>query len=221
MPFTRKPSARPQSSLFAPHTQPREVGSSAWLTAFTDGGSRGNPGPAGYGVLLQSAEGVPVAELSEFLGIQTNNVAEYSALLGALDYALTHGHSKLRVVSDSELMVKQIRGQYSVKSPDLRPLYEEARRRIARLDDFAIEHVLRGKNKKADQLANDAMDRGMRRAPQGSSTQPTQVKPAPPRPIRSPIRGIVRHGAIQLPADALPEGTVVIIMPEETLRGRG
>jgi len=114
-------------------------------------------------VLVQAADGSKLAELSEFLGITTNNVAEYSALLAALDYALTHGHARLRVISDSELMVKQLRGQYKVKSPDLRPLYEEARRRVARLEQFSIEHVLRGKNKKADGLANAAMDRGMRR----------------------------------------------------------
>lgn len=223
MPTTpRKSSVRPQSSLFAPQIGQSGVSQSGWITAFTDGGSRGNPGPAGYGVLLQTAGGVPVAELSEFLGIQTNNFAEYSALLGALNYALTHGHRQLRVVSDSELMVKQIRGQYSVKSPDLRPLYEEARRRIARLDDFAIEHVLRGKNKKADQLANDAMDRGMKRGTRPNTATPaTTPAPAVSNTRRGPIRGIVRHGAIQIPNDALPEGTVVIIMPEDTLRGRG
>ena len=223
-PTPRKPIARPQSSLFATQNEEdarpktaRTAAAGTWITAFTDGGSRGNPGPAGYGVVLQ-ADGVPIAELSEFLGIQTNNVAEYSALLGALDYALTHNHSHLRVVSDSELMVKQIRGQYSVKSPDLRPLYDEARRRIARLTAFEIEHVLRGKNRHADQLANEAMDRGMRRNPQGSSKLPTtEPKPATARPLR----GIVRNGAVQLPANALPDGTVVIIMPEDVLRGRG
>lgn len=134
-----------------------------WITAYTDGGSRGNPGPAGYGVLVQASDGAKLAELSEFLGIATNNVAEYSALLAALQYVLEQGHARLRVISDSELMVKQMRGQYSVKSPDLRPLYEEARRRVARLEAFAIEHVLRGKNKQADGLANAAMDRGMKR----------------------------------------------------------
>jgi ribonuclease HI len=141
----------------------RQTGGAGWITAYTDGGSRGNPGPAGYGVLVQDGAGAPLAELSEFLGIATNNVAEYSALLAALDFALKHGHARLRVISDSELMVKQMRGQYKVKSPDLRPLYDEARRRVARLEQFAIEHVLRGKNKKADELANDAMDRGMKR----------------------------------------------------------
>ncbi len=98
--------------------------------------------------------------------MRTNNVAEYSGLLAALEFALAKGHPRLRVVSDSELMVKQIRGQYRVQSPDLRPLYEEAKRRIAKLEAFQIEHVLRGKNKKADELANQAMDRGMRRKPE-------------------------------------------------------
>ena len=157
-----------QTSLFSKPDAPPEHGpgqhaAADWITAYTDGGSRGNPGPAGYGVLVQAADGSTLAELSEFLGITTNNVAEYSALLAALDYALTHGHARLRVISDSELMVKQLRGQYKVKIPDLRPLYEEARRRVARLEQFSIEHVLRGKNKKADGLANAAMDRGMRR----------------------------------------------------------
>ena len=240
MPPPRKPSAASQPLPFAARKEPdarRESDTSPWITAYTDGGSRGNPGPAGYGVLLQAADGALVAELSEFLGIQTNNVAEYSALLGALEYALAHGHSHLRVISDSELMVKQIRGQYSVKSPDLRPLYEEARRRIARLEEFEIQHVLRGKNKKADQLANDAMDRGMdkgmrRAAPTTRSTNATDraaslttpyaAPTASPAcdPGHKPIRGIVRHGAIQLPEDALPEGTVVIVMAEDALRGR-
>ncbi|HEX4021986.1 MAG TPA: ribonuclease HI family protein [Acidobacteriaceae bacterium] len=238
-PTPRKSSAKPQSSLFASQNEQdtrHKSESSHWITAYTDGGSRGNPGPAGYGVVLQTSDGATVAELSEFLGIQTNNVAEYSALLGALDYALAHDHNHLRVVSDSELMVKQIRGQYSVKSPDLRPLYEEAKRRIARLDGFEIQHVLRGKNRHADQLANDAMDRGMNRGMNrgmslgmkgdtrgnSSGTQAAAVQaPAVQGEKRSPIRGIVRHGAVQLPENALPEGTVVIVMPEDVLRGRG
>ena len=94
------------------------------VTAFCDGGSRGNPGPAGYGVFIQAENGAALAELSDFLGVRTNNVAEYSGLLAALEWAVAHGVQELRVVSDSELMVKQIKGQYSVKSPDLKPLYE-------------------------------------------------------------------------------------------------
>jgi ribonuclease HI len=104
-----------------------------------------------------------IAELSEFFGIQTNNFAEYSGLLASLDYALTHGYPRLRVVSDSELMVKQIQGKYQVKSPILRPLYDQAKKKIAQLDGFEITHALRHKNKDADRLANQAMDRGMRR----------------------------------------------------------
>jgi probable phosphoglycerate mutase len=104
-----------------------------------------------------------LAELSEFLGIQTNNFAEYSGLLATLDFALSQGYQRLRVISDSELMVKQVQGKYKVKSPGLRPLYEQAKQKIARLEGFEIVHALRHKNKDADRLANDAMDRGMRR----------------------------------------------------------
>ncbi len=127
-------------------------------TAFTDGGARGNPGPSGYGVHIVSPTGATLAELSQFIGIQTNNIAEYSALVAALDWALTNGVRHFRVVSDSELMVRQMQGRYQVSSPLLRPLYDEARRRARQLELFRIEHVLRGKNKRADQLANAAMD---------------------------------------------------------------
>lgn len=131
------------------------------IIAFCDGGSRGNPGPAGFGVYIEDEQGAKVAELSEFLGIRTNNFAEYSGLLAALEFALRYEHPRLKVISDSELMVKQIKGQYKVKSPDLRSLYEEAKRRIAGLDFFQIQHVLRNKNREADRLANEAMDHGM------------------------------------------------------------
>ena len=104
-----------------------------------------------------------LAELSEFLGIQTNNFAEYSGLLASLDFALGHGYRRLRVVSDSELMVKQIQGKYQVKSPILRPLFDQAKKKIAQLDGFEIVHALRHKNKEADRLANLAMDLGMKR----------------------------------------------------------
>ena len=140
--------------------------SGPWISAHCDGGARGNPGPAGFGVLIQDAEGAVLAELSQFLGIQTNNFAEYSGLLAALDYALQNGHRRLRVVSDSELMVMQIHGSYKVKSPILRPLYEEAKKLTRRLDHFEMRHTLRGGNKTADRLANEAMDKGMgRRSP--------------------------------------------------------
>jgi probable phosphoglycerate mutase len=149
-------------SLFA--VEPAEGAGAGWITAYCDGGARGNPGPAGYGAIVQDPNGAKIAELSEFLGIQTNNFAEYSGLLAVLDYALKHGHRRLRVVSDSELMVRQIQGRYQVKSPGLKPLYDQAKKRIAQLERFEITHALRHKNKDADRLANDAMDRGMGRA---------------------------------------------------------
>ncbi|HEY5055434.1 MAG TPA: ribonuclease HI family protein [Acidobacteriaceae bacterium] len=152
-----------QPSLFAP-SSPATAANSGWISAHCDGGARGNPGPAGFGAVIQDADGHVLAELSEFLGIQTNNFAEYSGLLAVLDFALKHDHRRLRVVSDSELMVKQIQGAYKVKSPGLKPLYDEARKRIARLEAFEIAHALRHKNKDADRLANQAMDRGMGRA---------------------------------------------------------
>ncbi len=185
---------------------------SGWAVAYTDGGSRGNPGPSGYGVVIQAENGAVLAELSEFLGMRTNNVAEYSGMLAALEYALNHGLARLRIVSDSELMVKQMKGQYRVQSPELRPLYEEAKRRASRLEAFQIEHVLRGKNKKADELANQAMDRGMRR--------PDTKVPEPTAPPIRPLRGIVKDGRISLLEGSIPEGTIVVVMPEKALGER-
>ena len=176
-----------------------------WITAFCDGGSRGNPGPAGFGVYIQGENGAKIAELSEFLGAKTNNFAEYSGLLAALDYALMHGHTHLRVVADSELMVKQIKGQYRVNSPELRPLYEEARRRIARLEGFQIQHVLREKNRRADQLANEAMDRGMGRKPSGNSAS---------GPKAQIFRGFVKGGVVHLLEGELPDGIFVKVVRE-------
>jgi len=128
--------------------------------ANTDGGARGNPGPAGYGVVLKDQSGNKVAALNGYLGHQTNNYAEYAALIRALEYAVAHPWKALRVVSDSELLVKQIRGQYQVKNPTLRELHGRAQALIRQLDWFSIEHSLREQNREADQLANEAMDKG-------------------------------------------------------------
>jgi probable phosphoglycerate mutase len=207
-------------SLFPEPSQPRvpstRLNSQKWLIAHCDGGARGNPGPAGYGAVLQTEDGETLAELSEFLGIRTNNYAEYSGLLGVLAWALEHGHRRLRVVSDSELMVKQIQGRYKVNSPDLKPLWTEARNRIAKLDEFQITHALRHKNKDADRLANVAMDRGMGR----SSDEPKRELNATPYPKQiastSPmLRGFTRDGVVHLLGDAkLPDGIFVKIVPE-------
>ena len=150
----------------------RDAASGKTALAHCDGGARGNPGPAGYGAVITDEAGAKLAELSEYLGKRTNNYAEYSGLLGVLQWSLEHDVSHLRVVSDSELMVKQVQGRYKVNSPDLRPLYEEARRRIAQLGSFQITHALRHKNKDADRLANEAMDRGMGRAPEIPAARP-------------------------------------------------
>ena len=128
--------------------------------AHVDGGARGNPGPAGYGVAIQDASGHPVAELSEYLGHQTNNYAEYQGLLAALRYAAEHQIKALNVISDSELMVRQIKGIYKVRHPELRKLYDEAQQLMRRLEHFEIRHALREHNRTADRLANEAMDQG-------------------------------------------------------------
>jgi ribonuclease HI len=129
------------------------------LVAHVDGGARGNPGPAGYGVVIEDHRGKPIAEFSRYLGHRTNNFAEYSGLIAALNYALENKYSALRVLSDSELIVRQMVGVYKVRSPELRPLYEEARRLSRQLKWFRIEHVRREHNAQADRLANEAMDR--------------------------------------------------------------
>ncbi len=133
-----------------------------YLVAHIDGGARGNPGPAGYGVVVEDSRGRPVAELCQYLGHRTNNFAEYSGLLAALEYATSH-HSALKVLSDSELLVKQLKGQYKVRHPELRQLYERAQSLIRRLEWFQVEHVRREQNREADRLANQAMDQGTRR----------------------------------------------------------
>jgi ribonuclease HI len=143
--------------------KPESARPEAALIAHIDGGARGNPGPAGYGVFVQDANRRTVAELSRYLGRQTNNYAEYSGLIAALEYALQHGYRALRVYSDSELLVKQIKGIYKVRNEGLRPLYERAQKLILDLEDFRIEHVRREQNREADRLANRAMDEGTHR----------------------------------------------------------
>ena len=148
-------------NLFAGSSAPDDE--NGWYTAHCDGGSRGNPGPAGYGAVVEDADGNVVARLSSFLGVQTNNFAEYRGLLAVLEWAIANAAPRLRVVSDSELMVKQMKGQYKVKSPGLLPLWQKARKLAGRLQGFEMRHTLRGGNKEADRLANEAMDEGMGR----------------------------------------------------------
>lgn len=173
-----------------------------YLIAHTDGGARGNPGPSGYGVAIRDAQGNKVASLSQFLGTQTNNFAEYQALIAALEYALKHDHKALKVISDSELLVRQIKGIYKVKEPTLRDLHRRAKELISQLEWFQIDHVLRGQNREADELANAAMDKG-------SGRTPFRAPQPPPREPSQEFNGIVRNGKIELLDGSLPEGTAV------------
>ena len=172
------------------------------LVAHIDGGARGNPGPSGYGVFIQDQSGKKLAGLSEYLGHQTNNFAEYQGLIAALEYALNNGPKSLKVISDSELMVRQIKGIYKVKNSTLQDLHGRAKQLIAQLDWFSIGHVLRGDNREADQLANEAMDQGMGRAVRPSSPAKTPSLP-------QEFTGIVRDGKIELQDGRLPDGTRV------------
>ena len=201
--------------LFPEDRTANNQGSPDWIHAHCDGGSRGNPGPSGYGALITDPQGHTLAELSEYLGIRTNNFAEYSGLLAVLDWALAHGHPAVKLVSDSELMVKQIQGKYKVNSPDLKPLWQQARDRIAKLDRFEITHALRHKNKQADALANQAMDRGTGK----SETRPVESLPlravAAAKPLPAMLRGFTKDGTIHLLGGAtLPNGIFVKIVPE-------
>src|SRR6185503_743747 len=130
------------------------------IVAYIDGGARGNPGPAGYGVRIEDERGALVEEFNGYLGSATNNVAEYNGLVAALKYAQQHGHKHVHIKSDSELLVKQMRGEYRVKNPGLQLLYQQARAIAMGLDRIVFEHVRREQNKDADRLANLAMDLG-------------------------------------------------------------
>ncbi|MFZ0743101.1 MAG: ribonuclease HI family protein [Terracidiphilus sp.] len=189
---------------------------SGWHVAHCDGGSRGNPGPAGYGAVIENPEGRVVARLSEFLGKQTNNYAEYQALLAVLAWAVEHGVKRLRVVSDSELMVNQMKGRYKVASPGLRPLWEDAKRQAARLERFEMRHTLRGGNQEADQLANEAMDRGMRSRTSGSAGSGSRLDlgTAPDKPQPQVFEGLVKGGVVHLIEGALPDGILVKVIRE-------
>jgi ribonuclease HI len=145
------------ASLFG-DSLPDPKPSSAAYRANVDGASRGNPGPAAYGVVVRDPAGNVAAKLKKYIGRATNNTAEYYGLIAALDYAQSHGIRALRVESDSDLLVQQMRGRYKVKSADLRPLYERARKMAQALESFRIDHVYRAHNAEADALANEALD---------------------------------------------------------------
>jgi ribonuclease HI len=165
-------------------------------TVNIDGASRGNPGPAAYAVILRAPDGKKIAGISKCIGRKTNNIAEYYALVAALDYAAANSIRALRVRSDSELLVRQMQGRYKVKNEELKPLHERARKLARGLDYFVIEHVPREQNSDADDLANAALDSG-----RGESSIVPQRNPAPSA-LR--IRARYRDGVF------VPSGTVEI-----------
>jgi ribonuclease HI len=193
---------RSRSAGTKPLFEARENPPEHYLIAHSDGGARGNPGPAGYGVVVQDESGRKVAALSEYLGHQTNNFAEYQGLIAALEYAIQHGPKALKLISDSELLVRQIKGIYQVKNATLQELHGRARELIAQLDWFSIGHALREHNQEADRLANEAMDKATRRSVMPSPA-PTSL------PAQQEFEGVVRDGTVHLLNGTLPEGTRV------------
>ena len=185
-----------------------------------DGASRGNPGPASYAVVMRDPDGRVVLELAKNLGRTTNNVAEYYALLAALDYATSQRIAALRIRSDSELLVRQVQGRYKVKSTDLKPLHERAQKLIRQLTYFAIEHVRREMNRDADALANVALDSGnvapsKSAAPASSPARQAARADGPPlaeAPRARRIRAKLVNGSL-IPAEPLdlPENSEIIL----------
>ena len=132
------------------------------IVAYIDGGARGNPGPAGFGVRIEDAEGSLIEEFGESIGVATNNVAEYRGLLAALEWARSHGHSPVHVRSDSLLLVQQMLGNYKVRNAGLQPLHARATQLAREIGGVTFEHVGRAFNAHADRLANSAMDDAVR-----------------------------------------------------------
>ena len=128
------------------------------VVVYIDGGARGNPGPAGYGVRVESSDGSVIEELTGYIGIATNNVAEYRGLVAALTYLELHGFRNVIIRSDSQLLTKQMVGQFKVRHPNLKPLHRQATLVASRLKQVRFEHVPRAENTEADRLANAAMD---------------------------------------------------------------
>jgi ribonuclease HI len=172
-----------------------------------DGGSRGNPGPAAYGVVVRDGKGDIVARLKKYIGQNTNNVAEYFGLIAALDYAQTHGIRALRVESDSELMVKQMRGEYKVKSEDLKPLFERAKKMSHTLESFRIDHVYREQNREADVLVNQALDETSRPGTSSVAEKPAARENTMRFVARCKNGRLEPEGALNL-----PDGTEVEIV---------
>ena len=206
MPYPRT-SRFPQPGISARENPPEHH-----LIAHSDGGARGNPGPAGYGVVIQDPSGHKVAHLSEYLGHQTNNFAEYQGLIAALEFALQHGPKALKLISDSELLVRQIKGIYKVKNATLQDLHSRAKELISQLEWFSIGHALREHNTEADRLANQAMDKGMGRTAsreRETASDLTAQSSSDSKTTPRELEGVIRNGVVELVNGKFPEGTRV------------
>jgi ribonuclease HI len=128
------------------------------IVLYTDGGSRGNPGPSGIGVIMLDSNKKKIKEISRYIGLTTNNIAEYSALVCGLEEASALGASDVVVFMDSELLAKQLSGEYRVKDGNIRPLFEKALGVLKNFNSFEIKHIDREKNKEADKLVNKAIN---------------------------------------------------------------
>jgi ribonuclease HI len=205
--MVKRPQTQRGARLFA-DAHPEAKPATAAYRANIDGGSRGNPGPAAYGVVIRDPRGESVARIKKYIGRMTNNVAEYYGLIAALDYAESHSIRALRVESDSELLVKQMRGQYKVKNADLRPLFERAKKMSQALESFRIEHVYREQNREADALANEALDETG--GASGTSGAPSKAKANSANSEPRRIRARFRSGILYLLEDVgLPDGIEV------------
>src|SRR3979490_1080849 len=195
----RRPTSSRETGLFAA-SDPAAKPAVAAYQANIDGGSRGNPGPASYGVVIRNERGEVVAKLKKYIGRATNNVAEYYGLIAALDYAQSSGVRALRIESDSELLVRQMRGHYKVKSVDLRPLFERAKKMSQPFESFRIDHVYRAQNSEADALANEALDETSG-VPKPSGATKTVARPKLPQDMQGAprkLRAQVRNGGLHL-----------------------
>lgn len=205
------------AGLFGDHEPEGKPAAPAAWRANIDGGSRGNPGPAAYGVVIRNPRGEIVARLRKYIGRATNNVAEYYGLIAALDYAQSNSVRALHIESDSELLVKQMRGQYKVKSADLQPLFERAKKMSQSFASFRINHVYREQNREADALANEAMDEvsGAPRAESGKAKMEKSNSPAGSGAAASAIRVRARfRSGVLYPLEDLnlPDGAEVEIV---------
>ncbi|RKG53062.1 reverse transcriptase-like protein [Corallococcus sp. AB011P] len=159
-----EPASRTASGSTTPGIEvvtPAAGGALNRVRVYSDGAARGNPGPAGAGAVLMNAEGAVVARLGKFLGHQTNNYAEYMGLLIGLQHAKSLGAREVEVFADSELLIRQLGGKYQVKSPTLKPLFQEAQKLLATFGKVRLAHVPRAKNAEADEMSNRAIDERM------------------------------------------------------------